>query len=196
MPQPNTVNTPSPISGVVESRSSSATLGSVLRVFLLAGAMAGALTACGSSEEPSSQVQEPAFTLADLEAAKPVAVTPEQVAETFALGSRSTDLQRELLEKEVSGQVVEWDLQLYEVQLEGDIYTVSSNPIPIANDGAVNLIRIVAEVRARTPEEHAFLRAVKTGDPIRLRGRVTAIALRTAVVLDPAVVVKPAEAAK
>jgi len=189
MPQPNTVNTPSPISGVVESRSSSATLGSVLRVFLLAGAMAGALTACGSSEEPSSQVQEPAFTLADLEAAKPVAVTPEQVAETFALGSRSTDLQRELLEKEVSGQVVEWDLQLYEVQLEGDIYTVSSNPIPIANDGAVNLIRIVAEVRARTPEEHAFLRAVKTGDPIRLRGRVTAIALRTAVVLDPAVVV-------
>ena len=196
MPQPNTVNTPSPISGVVESRSSSATLGSVLRVFLLAGAMASALTACGSSEEPSSQVQEPAFTLADLEAAKPVAVTPEQVAETFALGSRSTDLQRELLEKEVSGQVVEWDLQLYEVQLEGDIYTVSSNPIPIANDGAVNLIRIVAEVRARTPEEHAFLRAVKTGDPIRLRGRVTAIALRTAVVLDPAVVVKPAEAAK
>jgi hypothetical protein len=53
----------------------------------------------------------------------------------------------------------------------------------------MNLIRVVAEVRARTPEEHAFLRAVKTGDPIRLRGRVTAIALRTAVVLDPAVVV-------
>ena len=196
MPQPNTVNTPSPISGVIESRSSSATLGSVLRVFLLAGAMASALTACGSSEEPSSQVQEPEYTLADLQAATLVAITPEQVAETFALGSRSTDLQRELLEKEVSGQVVEWDLQLYEVQLEGDIYTVSSNPIPIANDGAVNLIRIVAEVRARTPEEHAFLRAVKTDDPIRLRGRVTAIALRTAVVLDPAVVVKPAEAAK
>ena len=141
-------------------------------------------------------MQEPEYTLADLEAAKPVAVTPEQVAETFALGSKSTDLQRELLEKEVSGQVVEWDLQLYEVQLEGDIYTVSSNPIPIKNDGAMNLIRIVAEVRARTPEEHAFLRAVKTGDPLRLRGRVTAIALRTAVVLDPAVIVNPEEAAK
>jgi len=166
---------------------------SAVRTALLAGTVAFALVACGGGEEPTAQAQEPAFTLEDLQAAKPVAVTPEQVAETFALGSKSTDLQRDLLEKEVSGQVVEWDLQLYEVQLEGDIYTVSSNAIPINDDSGMNLIRIVAEVRARTPEEHAFLRAVKTGDPIRLRGRITAIALRTAVVMDPAVVVVPAE---
>ncbi len=165
-----------------------------VRAALLAGAMTFAVAACGGSEEPPAQAQEPAFTLADLDAAKPVTtVTPEQVAETFALGSKSTDLQRDLLEKKVVGQVVEWDLQLYEVQLEGDIYTVSSNAIPINDDSGMNLIRIVAEVRARTPEEYTFLRAVKTGDPIRLRGRITAIALRTAVVMDPAVVVVPAE---
>jgi hypothetical protein len=159
---------------------------------------AALLSACGGNDaqQEQEQAQEPAFTLADLEAAKPVAVTPEQVAETFALGSKSTDLQRELLEKEVSGQVVEWDLQLYEVSLEGDVYTVSTQPVPVADSDTVNLIRIIANVRARTPEEHAFLRAVKTGDPIRLRGRLTAIALRTAVVLDPAVIVKPEEAAK
>ena len=152
---------------------------------------AALLSACGGNDaqQEQTQAQEPAFTLADLEAAKPVAVTPEQVAETFALGSRSTDLQRELLEKEVSGQVVEWDLQLYEVSLDGDVYTVSTQPVPVADGETVNLVRIIASVRARSPEEHAFLRAVKTGDPIRLRGRVTAIALRTAVVLDPAVVV-------
>ena len=161
-------------------------------------AMASLLVACGGNDaqQEQTQAQEPAFTLADLEAAKPVAVTPEQVAETFALGSKSTDLQRELLEKEVSDQVVEWDLQLYEVSLEGDVYTVSTQPIPVADSDTVNLIRIIANVRARSPEEHAFLRAVKTGDPIRLRGRLTAIALRTAVVLDPAVVVKPEEVAK
>lgn len=161
---------------------------------------AALLSACGGNdaqqEQEQAQAQEPAFTLADLEAAKPVAVTPEQVAETFALGSKSTDLQRELLEKEVSGQVVEWNLQLYEVELEGDLYTVSTQAVPVEDGDTVNLIRIIANVRARTPEEHAFLRAVKTGDPIRLRGRLTAIALRTAVVLDPAVIVKPEEAAK
>ena len=161
---------------------------------------AALLSACGGNdaqqEQEQAQAQEPAFTLAYLEAAKPVAVTPEQVAETFALGSKSTDLQRELLEKEVSGQVVEWNLQLYEVELEGDLYTVSTQAVPVEDGDTVNLIRIIANVRARTPEEHAFLRAVKTGDPIRLRGRVTAIALRTAVVLDPAVVVKPEEVAK
>ena len=158
--------------------------------------MACTLTACGGNEPQQEQTQEPAFTLADLEATKPVAVTPGQVAETFALGSKSTDLQRELLEKEVSGHVVEWDLQLYEVSLEGDVYTVSTEPVPVADSDTVNLIRIIANVRARTPEEHAFLRAVKTGDPIRLRGRLTAIALRTAVVLDPAVVVKTEDVAK
>jgi hypothetical protein len=192
MLQRTTANTLLPAARTTSNR----TLRAGLWVTLLAGTLVCTLTGCGGGDEPPAQVQEPEYTLAELEAAKPVAVTPEQVAETFALGSKSTDLQRELLEKEVSGQVVEWDLQLYEVQLEDDIYTVSSNPIPIANDGGINLIRIVAEVRARTPEEHAFLRAVKTGDPIRLRGRVTAIALRTAVVLDPAVVVKPEEAAK
>ena len=92
--------------------------------------------------------------------------------------------------------MVEWDLQLYEVSLEGDVYTVSTEPVPVADSDTVNLIRIIANVRARTPEEHAFLRAVKTGDPIRLRGRLTAIALRTAVVLDPAVVVKTEDVAK
>ena len=179
---------------------SNSTFQRTLWATVLAGTMACTLTACGGNdaqqEQEQAQAQEPVFTLADLEAAKPVAVTPEQVAETFALGSKSTDLQRELLEKEVSGQVVEWDLQLYEVSLEGDIYTVSTQPVPVEDGDTVNLIRIIATVRARSPEEHAFLRAVKTGDPIRLRGRLTAIALRTAVVLDPAVVVKPEEAAK
>ena len=156
------------------------------------------LTGCGGGEEPSESAaaQEPAFTLADLEAGKPVAVTPEQLAEAFALGSTSTDLQRELLEKEVAGQVVEWDLQLYEVSLEGDLYTVSTQPVPVEDTDTVNLIRIIAMVRARNGEEEAYLRAVKTGDPIRVRGRVTGIALRTAVVLEPAVVVKATEAAK
>ena len=179
---------------------SNSTFQRTLWATVLACTMACTLTACGGNdaqqEQEQAQAQEPAFTLADLEAAKPVAVTPEQVAETFALGSKSTDLQRELLEKEVSGHVVEWDLQLYEVSLEGDVYTVSTEPVPVADSDTVNLIRIIANVRARTPEEHAFLRAVKTGDPIRLRGRLTAIALRTAVVLDPAVVVKTEDVAK
>lgn len=160
-------------------------------LFAMATLATALLTGCGGADEPSDAVQSqaPAFTLADLEAAKPVTVTPEQLAETFALGSKSTDLQRELLEKEVSGQVVEWDLQLYEVSLEGDIYTVSTQPVPVEDTDTVNLIRIIAVVRARNAEEAAYLRAVKTGDPIRLRGRVTGIALRTAVVLEPAVVV-------
>ena len=127
-------------------------------------------------------------------AATPVDVAPLTVSETFALGSRSTDLQRELLEKQLVGQVVDWTLKLYEVELENGVYTVSSDALQEEAAEGVPLIRVVASVRARNETEHAYLRTVKTGDTIHLRGRVTGIVLRTALLLDPAVVIVPAQA--
>lgn len=170
-----------------------------LRNSLLALPLMLALAACGGGESPESTVPDeaarteaaPAMSLQELQMAVPVKVTPQQIAEAFALGSRSTDLQRELLEKELVGQVVEWDLVLYEVALEGEVYTVTSQPIKVPEAEGTQLIRIVAQVRARNEAEHAFLRAIKTDDPIRLRGRATGIFLRTITTLDPAVVVLP-----
>jgi hypothetical protein len=169
----------------------------VLAAALLAAGMAGTLVACGGGEPeiPSSgNTADSLPTAEQLMAATPVDVAPSTVSETFALGSRSTDLQRELLEKQLVGQVVDWTLKLYEVQLENDVYTVSSDALQEEPAEGVPLIRVVASVRARIETEHAYLRTVKTGDSIRLRGRVTGIVLRTALLLDPAVVIVPAQA--
>jgi hypothetical protein len=118
-------------------------------------------------------------------------VTPEQVAEAFALGSDSTDLQRELIEKDLVGSVVEWDIRVYEVSYADGRYKVTSQPIPIASADAIQLIRVVALIQAQSNGDDDLLRAVKTDDVLRIRGLVQDVVLRTVVTIGPAVLVHP-----
>ncbi len=98
------------------------------------------LGGCGGNEDlaaplPSDQatVEE---SLVQITRATPSPVTPEQLAEAFALMSSSTDVQREMLEKDVVGSVVEWDIQVYEVEFADGVYTVTSKAIPIKSGDA------------------------------------------------------------
>lgn len=116
-------------------------------------------------------------------------LTPQEVAEAYALGSNATSLQRELLEQTLIGSVVEWDIEVYDVALVEGHYKVISEPIPIASAKAAELLRVVAFVEAQGEADEALLRAVRTGDVIRIRGRVREIQLRTMLVIWPGVVV-------
>jgi hypothetical protein len=127
--------------------------------------------------------------IAAIQAATPNPVRPEQVAETFAFGTNATDVQREMMEKDLVGSVVEWDLVVYEVEFADGKYQVTSQPIPVQSADAFQLVSVVAWVQAQSPADDAFLRSVKTGDPIRIRGLVQGIFLRTMVRVGPGVVV-------
>ena len=115
--------------------------------------------------------------------------TTVELAEAFALNSRSTDVQREALRDEVAGRRVEWEIRVYEVGYADGRYTVTSQPIAVRNAEAVPLLRVQASVVPRTDDDHALLRSVKTDDAIRLRGIVQEIRARTVVAMVPAVVV-------
>ena len=138
----------------------------------------------GSPAQPSIEV-----VLAALQAATPNPVTPEAVAETFALGTNATDVQREIMKQDLVGSVVEWDLVVYEVEYAEGKYAVTSQPIQIPSPNALQLVSVVAWVRSRGPDDDAFLRSVKTDEPIRIRGVVQGIRFRTVVAIGPAVVV-------
>jgi hypothetical protein len=138
----------------------------------------------GSPAQPS--IEE---VLAALQAATPNPVTPEAVAETFALGTNATDVQREIMKQDLVGSVVEWDLVVYEVEYAEGKYAVTSQPIQIPSPNALQLVSVVAWVRSRGPDDDAFLRSVKTDEPIRIRGVVQGIRFRTVVAIGPAVVV-------
>lgn len=157
------------------------TAGAALLVGLL-------LVGCAPVSDPSAglSVEE---TVALIGQVAPSDLALEAVAEAFALGSRATDVQREDLTQALVGHSVEWSLPVFEVQYAEGRYTVTSQPIPIADSNATALTRVMAFVIPQSEADDALLRAVKTGDVIRIRGIVQEIRLRTFVVVVPGIVV-------
>ena len=150
------------------------------------------LVGCAPVPDPSAglSVEE---TVKLIEQVAPSDLTLDSVAEAFALGSRSTDVQRDDLTQALVGHSIEWSFPVFEVQYSEGRYTVTSQPIPIADSNATALTRVMAFVIPQSEADDAWLRAVKTGDVIRVRGIVQEIRLRTFVVVVPGVVMPGSE---
>jgi malate/lactate dehydrogenase len=86
-------------------------------------------------------------------------------------------------------QVVEWDLEVYEVRARDANYEIVSEPTSARYSDATALLRVVATVIPRNDAERALIEALQTGSRIRLRGLLTGISLRVVVGMSPAVVV-------
>ena len=139
------------------------------------------LAACAPVSDPSA---EECTGLSDQVAPSDVALTT--VAETFALGTRATGVQRENLQSALIGRRVEWDIPVYEVWYRDGRYEILSQRIPAKDPDAISLIRVMAHVIPRDDADRTFLERVKTDDVIRLRGIVQEVRPRTIVVLEPA----------
>jgi len=132
--------------------------------------------------------------IAAIKVATPNPITPQQVAETFVLGGTATDVQRDMMEKALVGSVVEWDLVVFNVKRGEDRYELTSQPIEITSTAPLQVVGVVAWIQSQGPQDDALLQRVKTGDPIRIRGLVQGIVLRTMVQIGPGVVVGTATA--
>jgi len=78
-----------------------------IRLQLLCVVLPVMLFGCGDGADAKQSSQVIEEQLADIRSAKLSRVTPEEVSEVLALGSDSTDLQRDILNKELVGSVVE-----------------------------------------------------------------------------------------
>mgnify|MGYP003340371466 CR=1 FL=1 len=58
-----------------------------------------------------------------------------------------------------------------------------------ADASATSLIRVVAKVQPRNESDTTLLHRLRTGDPVRVRGAVRGVFLRSVLSLDPAVIV-------
>jgi hypothetical protein len=143
------------------------------------------LSACSPTPEPS-QAAAPAATLAQVMAATAVPVTLVQVANTFAIAGRATDLQRTDLDRELTGAVVDWTLSVDDISKDGDSYTLTSLPLPVSDPKAMPLLRVLAVLHPQSPKEISVIHALRTDDRIRVRGVVQGIYLRSVLKLDPA----------
>ena len=147
-----------------------------------------ALTGCGGPGIDPAAMESLPRQVEEIRQATANPMTPEQVGEAYALGSKATDLQRELIEKKLVGSVVEWNLTVYEVDVAEGVYKVTSQPIKVSSADAVQLLRVVALVQAQGAADDELMRTIQTDDAIRIRGRVQGIVLRTIVEIWPAVV--------
>jgi len=136
--------------------------------------------AMGSGEDP----EERAASVDELKSGDPIDVDVKELAQMFNMGSDFTDLQRDAKEKELDGKLVEWTLEVYEVDTAGEgcfkIQTSSTDDAPgtfiksceADDDGIATL----------APE-------LKTGDMISVKGIVDGTSMRN-FNLDPAIVTK------
>ena len=147
-----------------------------------------ALGACDSSEKAPLDTGA-APTIAEIAQTQPISISLNQVSDVYALGSKATDLQREMMRKELMGSVVSWKIKVYEIEsAEGGRFKVISEP-PLANGNeGLSLLHVQAIVTPRSDTDRQLIAATKTGDNLVIKGRIQDIVLRGAVVIHPAMV--------
>lgn len=157
--------------------------------WLLSMAMVMPLVGCVGEQQDVAVQKTPKDQIAEIQRAETIPISPELVSEAFALGSDSTDLQRDILRRKLIGNVVEWHLQVYEIEFAEGLYKVTSQALPIKSKEAVQLLRAAVFIVPSSDDDHDLMRKVKTNDLITIRGRVRDIVLRTVIVIEPAILI-------
>lgn len=100
----------------------------------------------------------------------------------FKLGSDYTDLQRKRKEEEIKGKVVQWKLEVYEVDtvMFGDGYKIQTS--------GNNCVGTFITIKKPTPEEVEKIEGLKTGDKITVKGYIRDVTMRY-ISIEPAILV-------
>jgi hypothetical protein len=153
----------------------------------LLGCLLVTLTGCSPAFDPESLDDGVREAIAQLATLQPVETDQGTVAEMLALNTRSTEVQREALEKQLLGNAVEWPIKVYEVTQDGEAYKILSEPIPITDPSATPLLRVLTVVFPQSEQDRSAIEALRTGDIVSVKGFVRSITLRTVLILHPAV---------
>lgn len=139
-------------------------------------ALAFVPTAC---ELPDTRAQQ----LQRLAMAEPVELDNSALCALYDFGSDNTDLQREEGEEAIMGSVIEWSVEVYEVQKVNDsTFRVLTSHCA----GPSRAPKVEARLFVSTAEDHVTVRRLKTGSVIRIKGRVSGVDALRYIELDPA----------
>lgn len=148
-------------------------------------ACASALVTSGTKENDDTPKQTLASVskLDELAVVSATTLSPTgELAAMFNLMSDNTDLQRENKLKEIKGKVVEWSLTVYEVEKDGDGYTVQTK--------AGNDVGTFIHISPRNAQDKATIEALKTGSRISIKGIIKDDLMRN-LVIKPAILFEP-----
>lgn len=127
--------------------------------------------------------------LIELANALPSTLSAEgEISDLFALGSKNTNLQRDNKIKEIKGQIVQWQLPVYEVSRSGDNYKVQTQTGLRVGHFGQDLVGTFVYITPRNNAERRAIEALKTGDPILFKGRISGSSLRS-LEIKPAILI-------
>ena len=87
------------------------------------------------------------------------------LAEMFNLGSKNTDLQRDLKLQGMKNAIIVWTLPIYEIKRVGNNYRVQTS-------ASKNYVGTFIELTAQNESEHQAMRTFNTGDNITIKGKL------------------------
>jgi hypothetical protein len=102
-----------------------------------------------------------------------------ELAALYEIGGNSTDIQRDNKTSEITGKIVDWTLEVYEVSKSGSDYKIQTS--------GDNLVGTFTTLTTRNNEEKVFVESLKTGGLIRVKGVIDGVTLRS-VELNPAII--------
>jgi hypothetical protein len=151
-------------------------------------ALCALLAACTPVNDPSAGLSV-ADTLALIERTPRSELAVQAVANAFAFAARSTQAQRDALQHDLVGHVIEWDLPVSDVGFADGRFEVTSRTIPVSTADVVPTLKVMAFVVPRDEKDQALLMSLKPDHVVRIRGIVQEIRSGKIVAVVPAVVV-------
>ncbi len=104
------------------------------------------------------------------------------LAKIFELESPHTDIQRDDLEKQINGLIIQWTLPVYEVQ------KTSKNIYQIQTIVGIYSVGTLITVHTRSAKEVKYIEGLKTGDMVKIKGIIGGVQLRH-ILISPAILV-------
>lgn len=95
----------------------------------------------------------------------------------FSYGSTYTDIQRENMEKELIGKIIQWTLPVYEVNKEESVYTIDTSD-SILSFSNKNSIETRIKLYPKNEQEMLYIEKLKTGNKITIKGKITGVSMR------------------
>lgn len=142
--------------------------------------------ACGEIDEENGRASTEA-QLASVQLSTPFDMALQDVVDIYVVGSRNTDVQRDRTTEKLIGSTVVWTFTVYDIARDGERYRVSSELMSSDFPDSIGKFGVVAYVLPRSQSDQQTVEKLITGSPVKLKGVVQSINLRTALVLSPAV---------
>jgi hypothetical protein len=143
--------------------------------------------------------------ISELENAAVSNISAESLRPIYATPSQYTDLQRKTNENEIKNQVIDWELEVYEirkVEERKNVYLIDTLPgtesgssiLDSANKNKKNHnVKTLVYVTIRNSSEEAYLNSVKTNDWIRIKGIIKGVTTKNLlrfVEITPAIIIR------